>query len=225
MDGNRRFGIQKYQRAYQGHVDGAKKLTEFITWCIEHEISILTVYAFSTENWDRDPEEIQALFSIVHSYCEDIQSQALKHGIRVQRVSTQEDKIPPVALQRLDQLVHATSSLSNPALILNICFSYGSRGEIVHACRNIVQEVLSGNLTLQDLTEARFHQELLTASCPDPDVIVRTSGEMRLSNFLLWQSAYSELFFIEKTWPEVEKQDFVQVLDHYAQGRHRRFGK
>ena len=225
MDGNRRYGMKKYQQAYQGHVDGAKKLADFVQWCITHHISILTVYAFSTENWNRDPEELSALFSIVHSYCDEIQTQALKDQIRVYRISTWEEKIPSLVLQRFEQLVQETSSVQEPKLILNICFSYGSRGEIVHACRDIVQHVVQGNMRVDQITEDTISSSLKTNRVPDPDLILRTSGEMRLSNFLLWQSAYSEFFFLEKTWPEIEEEDFLSILHHYAKSRHRRFGK
>jgi len=259
MDGNRRYGIKTYQHAYQGHVDGAKKLIQFIQWCIDTQISILTVYAFSTENWNRDPKEIQTLFSIVHSYCEEIQNTpSLKDQIHVHRITTLEDKIPTFIVQRLDQLVQETTwVVENPKLTLNICFSYGSRGEIVLACQNILKDVLfmkhshgqessiTSKCPTKDhenhiltttkktitspedciITEELFTQYLQTKQYPDPDLILRTSGEMRLSNFLLWQSAYSELFFVDKTWPEMEKNDFDTMIQHYSNNRHRRYGK
>jgi undecaprenyl diphosphate synthase len=110
-------------------------------------------------------------------------------------------------------------------LTLNICLSYGSRGEIVNACRSVSADVLSGALDLQDINEVTFQKRLLTSHSPDPDIIIRTSGEYRVSNFLLWQLAYSEMFFCPKTWPEFEKEDLLQVIRTYAKGRCRRFGK
>lgn len=110
-------------------------------------------------------------------------------------------------------------------LVMNVCLSYGSRGEIINACKDIVKDVQNGVMSLNDITEASFESKLLTRSCPDPDIVIRTSGEFRLSNFLLWQIAYSEMFFLNKTWPEITKEDFLCVIRQYARERKRRFGK
>jgi undecaprenyl diphosphate synthase len=114
---------------------------------------------------------------------------------------------------------------NNTKLILNICLSYGSRGEIINACQSIATDVQHGRMSPQDINETHISQKLLTANCPDPDLVIRTSGEYRLSNFLLWQLAYSEMFFVEKNWPELTKQDLVRIINSFAIDRKRRYGK
>merc|ERR1712157_629880 len=182
-----------------------------------------TVYAFSTENWKRDPAEISALMSIFAKYCDEVRVEAIKRGIRIYVLSTQEDKIPSYVKQGIDRMVQETKHCDK--FVMNICLSYGGRGEIVHAFRGVLKDVLSKKIPVDQVSEQHVQSNLLTGHCCDPDVVVRTSGEERISNFLLWQSAYSELFFLKKHWPQVQKVDLINVIRTFAKGRHRRYGK
>ena len=223
MDGNRRYGRQRYGSATRGHWDGSKTLADFAKWCIAEGVKVLTVYAFSTENWDRDPDEVAALMAIFVRYCDELREEALLRGIRLRVLSTETDRIPPDVAAGLKRMVEETAHCDR--FLMNICLSYGSRGEIVNACRSVATDVQQGELNVSDITEHTFGKRLLMNDCPDPDIVMRTSGEMRISNFLLWQMAYSEMFFLEKTWPELTKQDLVEVIQDFANGRQRRFGK
>ena len=246
MDGNRRYGLQKYNDPIMGHWDGSKKLVQFVKWCVAEHIQELTVYAFSTENWSRSTNEVSALMNIIMKHCEELRVEAIAKQISIRIKSTDTESIPASVREVLHQLEKDTHH-SNPSLRMNICLSYGSRGEIVQACRAIVTEYQNGNWTsLTQITEDSITEKLLvgsslscahrdidTPSRPDhqcnqsrpPDIFLRTSGEVRLSNFLLWQMAYTELFFLQKNWPELNKDDFLNVLQSYANCRQRRFGR
>jgi undecaprenyl diphosphate synthase len=243
MDGNRRYGLQQYNDPILGHWDGSKKLVQFVKWCVVEQIQELTVYAFSTENWSRSAHEVSALMNIIIKHCEELRIEAIAKQISIHIKSTDIESIPVNVREVLYQLEKDTNQ-NNPTLRMNICLSYGSRGEIVQACRSIVTEYQSGNWTsLLQVTEDSITQKLLVGSSPypslvrkdtttrdnshshPPDIFIRTSGEIRLSNFLLWQMAYTELFFLDKNWPELNKDDFLNVLRSYAHCRQRRFGR
>lgn len=224
MDGNRRYGKAVYGNATAGHWDGSKKVLEFAKWCIEERIPILTVYAFSSENWHRDPAEVAALMDLLSKYSEELRQEAIERGIRVKILSTDNNRIPQHVKTALKRLENDTAYCIG-SLEMNICLSYGSRGEIVGACRTLAEECLAGKLEIEDITEEKFQMSLLTGHHPDPDVMIRTSGEVRLSNFLLWQLAYSEFFFVDVNWPAFEKDDLLNVIRTFAEGRKRRFGK
>ena len=223
MDGNRRYGRQRHGSATRGHWDGSKTLADFAKWSMAEGVEVLTVYAFSTENWNRNDDEVAALMSIFVRYCDELREEALARGIRLRVLSTETDRIPPDVAAGLKRMVEETAHCDR--FLMNICLSYGSRGEIANACRSVATDVQHGKLNASEITEEVFGERLLMSDCPDPDIILRTSGEMRISNFLLWQMAYSEMFFLEKTWPELTKQDLVQVMQDFANGRQRRFGK
>jgi undecaprenyl diphosphate synthase len=223
MDGNRRYGKSKYGNATRGHWDGSKTLIEFTKWCIAEGVQALTVYAFSTENWDRDPSEVSALMSIFCKYCEELRVEALQRGIRIHVLSTDDARIPSDVREGIHRMVSQTKHCDK--FTINICLSYGSRGEIVNACKSITQDVIDGLININQIEAKVLQEKMLTKHCCDPDIIIRTSGEERLSNFLLWQSAYSELFFLKKPWPELEKEDLIEVIRGFAQGRKRRYGK
>lgn len=243
MDGNRRYGLQQYNDPVMGHWDGSKKLVQFAKWCVAEQIQELTVYAFSTENWSRSTHEVSALMNIIIKHCEELRIEAMAKQISIHIMSTDIESIPVHVREVLYQLEKDTFH-NNPTLRMNICLSYGSRGEIVQACRSIVTEYQNGNWTsLLQITEASITQKLLIGSSPlsnhndmnihhsnnnlshPPDIFIRTSGEVRLSNFLLWQMAYTELFFLQKNWPELNKDDFLDVLRSYANCRQRRYGR
>mmetsp|Transcript_32467 Transcript_32467/g.54742 ORF Transcript_32467/g.54742 Transcript_32467/m.54742 type:complete len:365 (+) Transcript_32467:76-1170(+) len=222
MDGNRRFGKQVHSDPLQGHWSGGQTLVDFVQWCKEDGVSILTVYAFSTENWRRDPLEVKTLMTIFAKYAERFRSEALTHNVKVNILSTERERLPQDVQQSIETLQRATATCT--AFTLNICLSYGARSDIVTACRAISTQVAAGHLSADDVTEARFADFLTTASLPDPDILIRTSGEFRLSNFLLWQLAYTELFFVDKFWPQLTKVDYRRIVHKYAQ-RSRRYGK
>jgi len=223
MDGNRRYGRARYGSTTRGHWDGSKTLVDFCKWCLAEGVKVLTVYAFSTENWNRTEGEVSALMRIFLRYSEEVRVEALERGIRVVVLSTEDDKFPDDVMAGLTKMVQDTKHCQN--FILNICLSYGSRGEIVNACKALASDAVQGKIAISDINEAAMETKMLTYPCPDPDIIIRTSGEFRLSNFLLWQLAYSEMFFLEKKWPELTKGDLIEVIRTFAEQRERRFGK
>lgn len=224
MDGNRRYGTTHYANPTKGHEAGSKTLLQFISWILDEEIPILTVYAFSTENWNRPPKEVSALLDLMERHLEELRKEALERGIAIHVLSTHLDPIPKTLRDKLTLLEDETQS--GTQLQLNICLSYGSRGELTRACQTLCTQVQDGQITPQQITEQVLGNQLLTAGRGnDPDVLIRTSGEVRLSNFLLWQLAYAELFFWDKTWPEVEKEDLLEVIRAFGRDRKRRFGK
>mmetsp|Transcript_31335 Transcript_31335/g.63130 ORF Transcript_31335/g.63130 Transcript_31335/m.63130 type:complete len:425 (+) Transcript_31335:37-1311(+) len=223
MDGNRRYGKEKYGSATRGHWDGSKTLIEFGKWCIDEGIQTLTVYAFSTENWNRDAEEVSALMSIFCKYCDELRVEATKRGMRIRVLTTDGERIPEDVRRGIEEMEEETKHCTN--FTMNICLSYGGRNEIVNACKSIAMDVQAGKIDVNEIGEAALQNKMLTSHCCDPEVIIRTSGEERLSNFLLWQAAYSEFFFLKKQWPELEKGDLLDVIRAFANGRKRRFGK
>jgi len=184
----------------------------------------LTVFAFSTENWQRDATEVAQLMELIVQHCRELRVEAAASNIQVRVHSTDADSIPAHvrdAIRELQQDSVNNTDNAPPRLRLNICLSYGSRGEIVRACQAAADDYKAGVLDCID--EAALSNRLLIGS--NPDILIRTSGEVRLSNFLLWQLAYAELFFVDKKWPELEKTDLVEILRRFARGRQRRFGK
>lgn len=223
MDGNRRYGKAKYGNATRGHWDGSKTLIEFSKWCQSEGIQVLTVYAFSTENWDRDPAEVAALMAIFCKYCDELRVEAVQRGINIRVLATEEQRIPEDVRVGVERMVWETRHCDK--FTMNICLSYGGRGEIVNACKKIATEVKSGLLDVDQIAEGDVQKKMLTGNCCDPDIVIRTSGEERLSNFMLWQVAYAEFFFLKKQWPELQKEDLLKVIRSFAHGRKRRYGK
>lgn len=223
MDGNRRYGKNKYKSVSRGHADGGYKLRDMVHWCLEECVLEMTVYAFSTENWNRSPAEIDALMAIFCQQCEELRKESVKLQIVVRVLSTDTTPIPEHVKEKLKQLEEDTRNCKG-SLYLNVCLSYGSRGEIVTACQSIAAECRDGKIAASEITEAHVESRLLTSRSPSPDILLRTSGELRISNFLLWQCAYSELFFLSKHWPDLEKEDLLEVIRGFAHGRKRRFG-
>lgn len=161
--------------------------------------------------------------AIFCKYCEELRVEAIKQGIRICVLSTEEDRIPADVKAGMDRMVSHTQHCDK--FTLNICLSYGGRGEIVNACRNIAMDAKAGKLDIDQVDENMLQKNMLTKHCCDPDIIIRTSGEERLSNFLLWQAAYSEFFFLKKQWPELQKKDLIEIIQTFAKGRKRRYGK
>lgn len=222
MDGNRRFGRKTYGTATKGHSDGSQTLVHFVDWCREIGIRALTVFAFSTENWRRDPSEVSYLMAIFEKFMHRIANEAITKNIRIRVLSSDATHLPVHIQQSIADIEAKTKACSG--FVLSICVSYGARNEMLNCCKQIATDVAQGSLRLEDITEQSFEEKLLTYGVPDPDIVIRTSGERRLSNFLLYQLAYAELIFVEKLWPEFSKTDLVQVVAEFN-ARKRRYGK
>jgi len=223
MDGNRRFARKAGLEQGQGHAQGAKKLEEVLGWCRELGIKHVTVYAFSTENFDRSDEEVEGLMKMFEEKFRRVASDPRVHEHRIRvRVMGDLSKLPPSLVEAIRQAEEATEGYDGYSL--NLALAYGGRAELVAAMRRICERVERGELRPGDVDERVVGEHLYTAGLPDPDLIIRTSGEERLSGFLLWQSAYSELYFCEAYWPEFRRVDFLRAIRTY-QSRERRFGR
>jgi tritrans,polycis-undecaprenyl-diphosphate synthase [geranylgeranyl-diphosphate specific] len=223
MDGNRRYATELGLSPDAGHLFGKDKLEEVLEWCFELGIRNLTVYAFSTENFDRDIDEVKTLMNL----CKTELNRALKdsriHKNKVKiRVLGQLDSLPEDISKSAQYIMDQTKEYDNHSF--NIALAYGGREEIIHAIQKIAKEVKHGKLDIQDINEPIVSKYLYTNGIPDPDLILRTSGEERISNFLLWQLAYSELYFSDVYWPAFQKRDFLRAIKT-CQQRKRRFGK
>ncbi len=223
MDGNRRFAKEFGLTTEEGHVKGKDKLEELLDWCMELGIKVLTVYAFSTENLKRDIDEVESLMKLFEEnfYRLGDDDRVHRHKIKV-TVLGQKDLLPDNVKKAIEYAEKRTSGYSN--YFYNIATAYGSRQEIIQAIKQIAQKVKDGQLEVDDIDERTFSNYLYTADFPDPDLILRTSGEERISNFLLWQLAYAELYFTDVYWPGFRKIDFLRAIRSY-QLRQRRFGK
>lgn len=222
MDGNRRFGMKTHSDPLKGHFDGRDKLLDFTQWCMEEGVEILTVYAFSTENWNRNPKEVESLMNIFLIYAEKIRKEGISRNIKIQVLSSDDTKFPNLVKTAIRELERDTAKFDG--IVVNLCFSYGGRGDIVNASKSIANSVKKENMNIDDINEEIFSSHLSTKNIPDPELLIRTSGEYRLSNFLLWELAYTEMFFIDKFWPEVNREDLLKIFREYSE-RKRRYGK
>ena len=226
MDGNRRYGKENYGMATKGHADGGETLSKCITWCKELGVEALTVYAFSTENWNRSQHEIDYLMSVFEKYSNKILEDALENNVKVSVLASEKELLPLHIQQLFDALEEKTKGCNS--FHLNLCVSYGGRSEIVQAAKSLAADVQTGSIgSIDDIDESLFSRYLLTAKAGnvcDPDLLIRTSGELRLSNFLLYQLAYSEMVFLQKNWPEFTKGDLIETIVEFTR-RKRRFGK
>lgn len=217
MDGNGRWAKQRGLPRLAGHRQGVENLRQIIKACVEFGIQYLTVYAFSTENWGRPQDELRGLKQIFNDAFSNELEELIKNGVRILHIGHR-DEISSDLLQKIDRAVEI--SKTNDKLILTVALNYGSRNEIMHAVRKIV----ASGIPPEEVTEQIISDSLFTAGTPDPDLVIRTSGEQRLSNFLLWQSAYSEWVFPEAYWPDYNREELIKSLEEYAK-RDRRFGK
>jgi len=222
MDGNRRFGRKAYGDTLSGHRAGGEKLRDFLEWCVEAGVGYLTVFAFSTENWKREKAEVDAMMRLFLTEVPKLGERTARLNVRVKFLCSDAAPLSPEVRAAISEL--ETASASCTGLLLSVCLSYGSRGEVATACRELAADVAAGRLRPEDIDESAISQRLLTSDLPDPDVLIRTSGERRLSNFLMYQLAYTELFFLDKHWPEVSREDLLGVFAHYGL-RQRRFGR
>ncbi len=220
MDGNGRWARERGLPRRDGHRAGAESLREILEACIETGVSHLTVYAFSSENWNRPPEEIKALMSLLEHFLKEKTHEMMQRNVKLTSIG-RTDMLPKKTRKQLHLAEEKTAN--NTKLTLNLALSYGSREEIVDAARQIAQKAAEGRIQPEDIDNNTISAHLYTAGTPDPDLLIRTSGELRLSNFMLWQISYAEIVISEKYWPEFRKAEFHQALDTYR-SRHRRFG-
>ncbi|MCK4718914.1 MAG: di-trans,poly-cis-decaprenylcistransferase [Thermoplasmata archaeon] len=223
MDGNRRFAREFGLNPLEGHEMGKDKLEEVMNWCLETGVKILTVYAFSTENINRDSEEVDTLMDMFEINFRKLadDERIHKNKIRVQTMG-QNELLPENVREAIAYAEERTRGYDN--YFYNIAIAYGSREEIIQAIQHVAQDVKEGKLEPGSIDEKIFSSYLYTSDFPDPDLVLRTSGEVRISNFLLWQMAYSELYFTDVYWPGFRKIDFLRAMRSYQQ-RQRRFGK
>jgi len=221
MDGNGRWAKKNGFIRAIGHKKGVNSVSAVVQASVELGVSILTLYAFSTENWSRPKAEVNALMELLVSSLNKELSTFQKNNIQLFTIG-EKDTLPNKCRKRLDFVIKETSK--NNGLKLVIALSYSSKAEIINSIKNIAQKVADKTIKVDDINEAYFSNELYTSDYPDPDLLIRTSGEYRISNFLLWQIAYAELYFSPKLWPDFNKTDFIDAIIEY-QSRERRFGK
>jgi len=220
MDGNGRWAKKRGLPRPAGHTAGAAVFKTIVRYCSSIGIKYLTIYAFSTENWKRPPDEVGALIRLFKQYLEDALRDFLNENIKVHFIG--DESAFPVELQKL---ISETESVSEKrtGMVLNIALNYGGRAELTRAVRLLAQDVKNGKIAPEQIDESSIEQRLYTAGQPDPDLIIRPSGENRVSNFLLWQSAYSEYIIMDILWPDFKPKDLDRALREYA-NRNRRFG-
>jgi undecaprenyl diphosphate synthase len=221
MDGNGRWARQRLLSRIQGHEKGAEAVRTTVRTCRERGIPFLTLYAFSTENWQRPKTEVTALMGLLRRFLESELRELLKNGIRL-HVIGRRDRLPENVQKALAAAVNDTRQ--NSTLQLTLALSYGGRDEITRAAQSLAVEVQAGRIRPADITEELLSARLDTAGIPDPDLLIRTGGDMRVSNFLLWQLAYTEIFVTPTLWPDFTPELFQQILKDF-QSRERRFGR
>jgi undecaprenyl diphosphate synthase len=204
-----------------GHRSGMKAVREVVEGAIEAGIEVLSLFAFSQENWQRPMTEVSALMSLLEEYIAREADELEERGVRVRMLGDLERLTPPAAAA-VERVMSQTAH--NDKLTLNLFISYGSRAEILRATQSIAADVAAGRLTAAEVTEEEFEKRLFTAGCPDPDLLIRTSGEQRISNFMLWQVAYTELFISPVLWPDFGRHQLYEAVVDY-QARERRFGR
>jgi len=220
MDGNGRWAQKRNLPHMAGHNAGMQTIKEIVKASSALGIKYLTVYAFSTENWKRSMEEVSGIFKLIVIYIEKELKELHENNVKV-RVWGDYERLPGDAVESLERSLKTTTN--NTGLQFNIALNYGGRDELLRSVKKLAQEVEAGSLKAEDITEDLIAGNLYSAGIPDPDMIIRTSGEMRLSNYLLWQSAYSELVFTDMLWPDFNRKEYERLIELY-QSRKRRFG-
>jgi len=220
MDGNGRWAEKHAFPRVRGHRKGAESVRTIVTLCRKLGIGYLTLYAFSEENWKRPPHEVNALMKLLGSFLKRELKEMKENGIRLNVIGRPE-KLPATTRKVLQDTIRATSHGSK--MVLTLALSYGGRQEILDAVRTLARKVKTGGMDPADISEDQFSGSLYTSGMPDPDLLIRTSGEYRISNFLLWQISYSEIYITPTLWPDFGEADFLKALSEY-QKRDRRFG-
>ncbi|MFZ5562942.1 MAG: isoprenyl transferase [Thermodesulfobacteriota bacterium] len=221
MDGNGRWARQRSLERLEGHRRGVQVIESIVTACTEIGVSYLTLYAFSTENWQRPAPEVEGIMSLLRMFLAAKQQELKDNGVRL-RVVGEVDMLPAGVREALDRAIEHTKG--GNALVLTLALSYGGRAEITAAARRIAADAAAGRIDAGAIDEAVVSRYLYTHDMPDPDLMIRTSGEMRISNFLLWQLAYSEIYVTPTLWPDFDKAELVRIIGDF-QRRDRRFGK
>jgi undecaprenyl diphosphate synthase len=220
MDGNGRWAKERGLPRAEGHRAGAESIREVTEACIELGVKYLTLYAFSSENWNRPQNEVDGLMKLLDRFLDEKASELDKQNIRLQAIGDL-DRLPAATRKRLDRIQEQTKNHQTMTLVLAL--SYGAREEITAAVRSIAKAVVAGEISLEEIDPELFSNHLYTKDIPDPDLLIRTSGEMRISNFLLWQISYSEIVIVKKMWPDFRQGDLFAAVEEYNK-RHRRFG-
>jgi undecaprenyl diphosphate synthase len=220
MDGNGRWAKARGKPRTEGHVEGVKALRRLVELCIRYRVAHLTVFSFSSENWSRPKDEVSFIFGLLRRFVASDLERLIQNNVQVRIIGSRQGL--DASLVRLIDDVEAKTR-ANTGLKLLVAFNYGGKAEIADAVRDIARRVAAGTLQPDAITEQTIADALYTAGIPDPDIVIRTSGEQRFSNFLLWQSAYAELAFVEPNWPDFDEPTFVRVLEDYT-ARERRFG-
>jgi len=221
MDGNGRWALKRGLPRTAGHKKGAEKVLEIAKAAKEMGIKYMTIYAFSTENWKRSKEEVDTLMNLLREYLSNDFKKLLDEGIRIRFIG-ERYMLSDDIVQKMEKLEDL--SASNTTATLQVALSYGSRAEIVSMVKNIALKIKDGDMSIKEIDEKTISDMLYTKDVPDPDILIRTSGEQRLSNFLLWQLAYTEFFFTDTYWPDFTKEELKQIVERYN-GRERRYGK
>lgn len=220
MDGNGRWAKERGLPRAEGHRAGAESIREVTEACIELGVKYLTLYAFSSENWNRPKNEVDALMKLLDRFLDEKASELDKQNIRLQAIGDLE-RLPAATRKRLDRIQEQTKNHETMTLVLAL--SYGAREEITAAVRAIAKAAVAGEILPEEIDAKLISQNLYTKDIPDPDLLIRTSGEMRVSNFLLWQISYSEIVIVKKMWPDFRQGDLFDAVEEYHK-RHRRFG-
>ena len=225
MDGNGRWAKKRNLPRIMGHKAGSESVKKIVTAARELDLEVLTLYAFSTENWKRPSLEVQGLMALLKAYLKSELNNMLKNNISL-RCLGDIDKLPADVRKTLDLVIRETSNMKegSAGLILNLALSYGSRAEIVRAARIMAEKCMAGQFAPEDFNEELFAAHLYTEGLPNPDLLIRTGGESRLSNFLLWQASYAEIYITETMWPDFNEESLIEAIRDY-QSRERRFGK
>lgn len=221
MDGNGRWAKKRLLNRVKGHERGADTVRAIVRTSREIGIKALTLYAFSTENWQRPKAEVQALMTLLERFLKSEKAELIENNIRLNAIG-QIHRLPKKTFRALEDVMTATAG--NDGLLLNLALSYGGRAELLQMVIRISQKVKDGQIDPDAIDESVVADHLFTRGVPDPDLLIRTSGEMRLSNFLLWQIAYAEIFVTDTLWPDFSREEYIQILEAY-QRRDRRFGK
>jgi len=220
LDGNGRWAKKKMMPRNYGHTQGSKNVEKICEIAYKMGVKYLTVYAFSTENWKRPKEEVDALMKLLHTYLETSVKTSTKNNMRI-RVIGDKSKLNDNLKRSIEKLEEA--SKNNTGLNFQVAINYGSRDELIRAVKALAKEVKENNIQIDNIDEKLFEQYLDTYEIPDPELLIRTSGEQRLSNYLLWQSAYTEFYFTDVLWPDFDKKELVKAIEYYS-GRNRKFG-
>ena len=221
MDGNGRWAAQRGMPRAKGHEQGGHAVERVVDYCLAYGIPWLTLYAFSAENWGRPKAEVKYLMEMLYRFLKDSLPRMMEKGVSIRAIGELE-MLPAKCRRLLEDCTQRTAQ--NTALHLTLALSYGSRQELTCAARRLAEMVQRGELAPEDITPERMETQLYTAGMPDPDLLIRTSGEMRLSNYLLWQISYAELHVTPTLWPDFSEEHFLAALEDYSK-RHRRFGK